>query len=355
MKLSVVSFTERGMQLSLRLAERMQTEQLQLYTKCSQGKSSGDHGKIQSITERLADWTGTQMREKNGLIFIGACGIAVRAIAPFILDKRSDSPVLVMDETGAYVIPILSGHLGGANELARQVEALLGATAVITTATDLNGSLAIDLFAKKNRLSVVNKDGIAKVSAKVLAGERITMSVASGHLAAGTRIPEEVVLIPYPPAAPVDVLITEEKPAAGSAKLWLCPKAYAIGMGCKRGKEPQPVAEFIAEKLGEAGLAKECVAALASIDRKKDEACFLDWSRKGNIPFLTYTAKELNAVTGSFHASDFVQEQVGVDNVCERAALRACQEDAVLVLPKCARDGMTIAIAGREWSVSFEE
>ena len=355
MKLSVVSFTERGMQLSLQLAERMQTEQLQLYTKCSQGKSSRDHGKIQWITERLADWTGTQMREKNGLIFIGACGIAVRAIAPFILDKRSDSPVLVMDETGAYVIPILSGHLGGANELARQVEALLGATAVITTATDLNGRLAIDLFAKKNRLSVVNKDGIAKVSAKVLAGEQITMSVASGHLAAGTRIPEEVVLIPYPPAAPVDVLITEEKPAAGSAKLWLCPKAYVIGMGCKRGKEPQPVAEFIAEKLGEAGLAKECVAALASIDRKKDEACFLEWSRNENIPFLTYTAKELNAVTGNFHASDFVQEQVGVDNVCERAALRACQEDAVLVLPKCARDGMTIAIAGREWSVSFEE
>ena len=88
MKLSVVSFTERGMQLSLRLAERMQTEQLQLYTRCSQLKNSGDHAKIQWITESLADWTGAQMREKNGLIFIGACGIAVRAIAPFICFQR---------------------------------------------------------------------------------------------------------------------------------------------------------------------------------------------------------------------------------------------------------------------------
>ena len=81
----------------------------------------------------------------------------------------------------------------------------------------------------------------------------------------------------------------------------------------------------------------------------------MEWSRNENIPFLTYTAEELNAVTGSFHASDFVQEQVGVDNVCERAALRACQENAALVMPKCVRNGMTIAIARREWRVSFEE
>lgn len=105
------------------------------------------------------------------MIFIGACGIAVRAIASSVNNKLKDSPVIVIDELGQFVIPILSGHVGGANELAILLAALMNATPVITTATDINNKFAVDVFAKKCRLAIVNKDGIAGVSSKVLAGK----------------------------------------------------------------------------------------------------------------------------------------------------------------------------------------
>lgn len=106
------------------------------------------------------------MAARHALIFIGACGIAVRAIAPWIMDKLHDSPVLVADEMGKYVIPLLSGHVGGANELAVRLAGALGAIPVITTATDLHDSFAVDIFAKRNDLRICNREGIAKVSAK---------------------------------------------------------------------------------------------------------------------------------------------------------------------------------------------
>lgn len=100
------------------------------------------------VRNSLSAWAGEQMAARHALIFIGACGIAVRAIAPWIMDKLHDSPVLVADEMGKYVIPLLSGHVGGANELAVRLAGALGAIPVITTATDLHDSFAVDIFAK---------------------------------------------------------------------------------------------------------------------------------------------------------------------------------------------------------------
>ena len=100
---------------------------------------------------------------------------------------------------------------------------------------------------------------------------------------------------------------------------------------------------------------KEQIFALASIDKKQDEQGFLIWSRQHRVPFLTYTAKELQKVQGNFHASAFVESQVGVDNVCERAALCACEAGGTLMYEKHAKDGMTIAVAKREWRITFDE
>lgn len=294
------------------------------------------------------------MKEKNALLFIGACGIAVRAIAGGITDKLNDSPVLVMDEQGNYVIPILSGHVGSANELAVQIGELTGAIPVITTATDLNRRFAVDLFAKHNGLQIVNKDGIAKVSSKVLAGKEITISIESGHVKDSAKLPEGVRLVSYPPEQSVDVVITTGK-SKFDAFLYLSPKEYVIGMGCKKGKEAEKISGLIEKRIREAGIEKSEIFALASIDRKKEEEGFLSWSRREKIPFFTFSAKQLKETEGEFHASAFVREQVGVDNVCERAALVACGKNGRLICGKHAEDGMTIAIAKRDWRVSFDE
>lgn len=348
----IISFTEKGIHLSEKISESLNQEEIKLFTKGSFVKEE-ILSSVQFVEQSIGDWAKEQMKEKNCLIFIGACGIAVRAIAPCITDKLHDSPVLVMDERGEYVIPILSGHMGGANEIAMQIAEKMGSIPVITTATDINRKFAVDLFAKQNGLHIVNKDGIAKISAKILAGRKITMSVEPGHMEEIKKYPEEILMISYPPIQPVDVVITSEKKKF-HASIFLKPKEYVIGMGCKKGKEAEKIEKFIGKSIQEAGIAKSQIFALASIDRKKEEKGFLTWSRKENIPFFTFSAEQLQELEGNFSISAFVKEQVGVDNVCERAALKACGNGGKIIYKKQKEDGMTIAIAKREWSVSFD-
>ena len=384
MKISVISFTKTGQKMAERILKSMCSgdETIILYSKCSRKKTvqtaenSGDvttqtfgvipnkdsnvptdnTGNTIAVQESVSVWAGEQMAAHHALVFVGACGIAVRAIAPWITDKLHDSPVLVIDEQGQYVIPLLSGHVGGANELAVRLAGELGAVPVITTATDLHGSFAVDLFAKRNDLRIHNREGIARVSAKILAGEKITMSVQTGHLAVDETIPSEIRLCAYPPVEKVDVLIadnTEEIFRKEAAELLLKPKKYILGAGCKKGTDSVKLEAFLRKILEEQDIAIEQVAALASIDVKKEERCLLEFSEKYRIPFQTYPAQKLQTVYGTFHGSDFVKSQVGVDNVCERAAMKAAGADGRICRAKQAQDGMTVAIAEKAWKVSM--
>lgn len=412
MKVSIISFTLKGIELSLKIKKAFSgetEEDLCLYTKCSHAEKSLTERKLTEknlaesglsyVEQPLTEWTGEQMKKRRSLLFIGACGIAVRAIAPFLTDKLNDVPVLVMDEQGRFVIPVLAGHVGGANELAVSLAERMGSTPVITTATDLNHCFAVDLFARRNALHIVNKDGIAKVSSRILAGEEVTMAVEEGHLQEGEagstggrkvpregNVPEGIRIVPCSaestedaPAvsaesttdapvaftessaeipditeAPVDVLVAPASYGKGRL-LTLRPKEYVIGIGCKRGKAAEQIDHFVNRALKESGISMEQVAAFASIDRKKDEEGILWMSSHYGIPFVTYSAEELQQVEGTFHASEFVKSQVGVDNVCERAALRFSGPDGILITGKQAEDGITAAIVKRRWSVSFDE
>ena len=352
MKLSIISFTQNGIVLSKSIAKLLDGIEYTLYTKYK--ASYQEEQTVRFVTQSIGEWAKEQFEERNALLFIGACGIAVRAIAPHITDKLHDSPVLVMDEKGEYVISILSGHVGGANELAISLAEKTGAKPVITTATDVHNQFAIDLFAKKNGLTIVNKDGIAKVSSKVLSGKRITMAIEHGHLGKIGKLPGKIELVEYPPLQKVDVVISSEN-REFDTMLLLVPKEYAVGIGCKKGKEIEKIEDFILRHLQRVGIIPIQVFGMASIDVKRDEPGLLAWSRKEKIPFITYTAEELKSVKGDFHRSEFVKEQVGVDNVCERAAMKMCEPGGKLIYEKHAEDGMTIAIAGREWRVHFDE
>lgn len=433
MKVSIISFTLKGIELSLKIKKAFSgetEEELCLYTKCSHAEKSLTERKLTEkdlvesglsyVEQPLTEWTGEQMKKRRSLLFIGACGIAVRAIAPFLTDKLNDVPVLVMDEQGCFVIPVLAGHVGGANELAVSLAERMGSTPVITTATDLNHCFAVDLFARRNALHIVNKDGIAKVSSRILAGEEVTMAVEEGHfreeaqtlrgrrVSRKTNIPDGIRLvscipefhtdipivmteviedipavstestmnvpvvsvesitdapvafsessagIPGVTESPVDILVAPASYGQGRL-LTLRPKEYVIGIGCKRGKAAEQIDHFVHRVLKESGISMEQVAAFASIDRKKDEEGILWMSSHYGIPFVTYSAEELQQVEGTFHASEFVKSQVGVDNVCERAALRFSGPDGILITGKQAEDGITAAIVKRIWSVSFDE
>ncbi|MGN0158381.1 MAG: cobalt-precorrin 5A hydrolase [Brotaphodocola sp.] len=353
MKLSVISFTRKGMMLSRHaetcLEERSEIDSVEIFTKWNGEPENG----IYYVSTRIGEWAGAQMREHAALLFIGACGIAVRAIAPYVTDKLCDSPVLVMDELGRYVIPILSGHMGGANELAVLLSSVFHAEPVITTATDINGRFAVDLFAKKNHLIIKNREGIARISAKILDGKEISVSVETGHLD-HTALPDYLSLKSYPPTGFTDIVITSESEPFDAGMI-LKPKLYGLGMGCRKGKDSAELCTWIQKVLAEYEIEEQEIFALASIDRKADEPCFLNWSREKRVPFYTFSAEELESVSGMFHGSAFVKAQVGVENVCERAALIVCGKKGKLLVPKRAEQGMTIAIAKRDWSVRFDE
>lgn len=384
MKLAIISFTENGIKLSKTVAKRLSRRKVTLYTKCS--RYTAEDLKVQRGKESLQVWTAQRMAEGDALLFIGACGIAVRAIAPNHTDKLHDVPVLVMDEEGRYVIPILSGHVGGANELARELAGLMDACPVITTATDVQKKFAVDLFAKRNHLEIMNKDGIAKVSAKALAGERLTIAVRAKNIecyhpkfcevceedfteaenqllreasmhkqdqeACGVEPPLR--LVPCVKDQPVDIVVSEMQDNK-NALIWLRPKRYVVGMGCRKNKDTEELLAFYQETLEQAMVEPGEVYALASIDKKKDEPGLLAISERMRIPFFTYTAEELNRVGECVHSSEFVKAQVGVDNVCERAAFAGCGVSGWLIYEKHAFDGMTIAIAERNWSVILDE
>lgn len=353
--LSIISFTEKGAHLSLKLLDMLseEGENAWLYTKCSKYRDGSINKRLRYVYSNTDEWAKVQMSAKNELLFIGACGIAVRAIAPWVVNKLYDSPVLVMDELGTYVIPILSGHVGGANEIAVKIGEMTGSIPVITTATDLNKSFAVDIFAKKNYLYIENKNGIAKVSSKVLRGEKINIAIESHGYGHDSRFANQIKIVDFPPKQPVDVIITTGN-CGYNADLVLRPREYVLGMGCKRDKEPEKIAGYIDQTLTALGISKNQVYAICSIDKKRDEAGFLQWSSLERIPFITYSAEELEDVEGDFEVSQFVKAQVGVDNVCERAALKGCGGGGELVYRKHASDGMTIAVAKRDWRVSFD-
>lgn len=355
----MISFTKKGRLLSESIRKKLGGEnsmEVRLFTKYEAYRSEAcpeEQGTLY-IDEPVGEWAGEQLEQKNALLFIGACGIAVRSIAPYLTDKLKDSPVLVMDEKGRYVIPILSGHMGGANELAVLLAGATGAKPVITTATDLNEKFAVDLFAKRNRLSIANREGIGKVSAKILEGKEITIAIEAGHREENGTVPEGVRVAEYPPLGPVDVVISSEKNMSHGA-LFLRPREYVIGIGCKRGIPTEKIEELISWKIKELGISVEQIFAAASVSQKRNEQGIIAWCRKEGIPFLTYSPEELQKVEGAFKSSSFVKDTVGVGNVCERAAVRGCEGEGRLIAPKWVKDGVTIAVARRKWSVKFYE
>lgn len=317
MKLAFLAFTEKGFALAGSLAQTL-------------GGSVMRCGKPDS----LSDWTKKHFANDDGLVFVGAVGIAVRAIAPYIEKKWKDPAVVAVDECAQFAVPLLSGHLGGANRLARAVSEVCGAQAVITTATDVNGVFAVDEWARCQGLSVIDPQHIKLVSGKLLAGGNVKMHcpyLVSGECPTGIEIAESL-------PADVAVSVQEEE-----AVLSLAPKTVVLGVGCRKGT-PQSTIESVLERfLQENRLYLESICAVASIDLKKEETGLIAFCNSHGWEFQTCTAEELRQVAGEFTPSAFVSQITGVDNVCERSAVFVSGGD--LFVKKFAADGVTMAAA----------
>lgn len=326
---------------------------------CALGAGGLEHGfeseksDACEMDERTRD-AGTR-HPCDAIIFVGATGIAVRAIAPFIHGKAVDPAVLVIDEAGRYVISLLSGHLGGANALARTAASLIEAEPIITTATDAESAFAVDTFAKENGFLLTDLRKAKEVSAKVLRGEklRIYSDIPMERLVQRPAR-HEAELVSAQDIDCADIVISYRthilKPAEKSSQaigLRLIAKRVHVGLGARKGVTQAEVAAAVATCLEDAGIDPRAVVALASIDLKKQEAGILAYSYESGVPFVTYTAEELRTVEGAFAGSSFVQSVTGVANVCERAAAYAAGQSghAEVLVHKTIHGNVTTAVA----------
>ncbi len=237
-----------------------------------------------------------------------------------------------------------SPAIWGSSHLAREIAALIDATPVITTATDVNGVFAVDQWARRQGLLVCNPEGILSISSRLLAGE--TVGFFSPWPIAG-EMPRGLCLVPRGEA---QVVLDLHRPEGDA--LWLCPKGLRIGMGCRRGTPAATLRSLLEEVLTQEGIPEKAVCALCTIDLKKDELGLQELARELGVPLTTYSAQKLAQVPGDFTSSPFVEQITGVDNVCERAALAS---GGALLQKKTAKDGATVALAIEELHLTWEE
>ena len=286
-------------------------------------------------TEDVDAWVREGFEGCDALVFVGATGIAVRYIAPYVRGKDRDPAVVCVDERGRFCIPLLSGHLGGANRLAEMIAEGIGAVPVITTATDINGVFAVDTFAKDNDLRIGSLEAAKEVSAALLRGDAVRFRSdipIEGDLPSGLIMGDEGAL---------GISISADGCRPYGTTLLLTPMDVTVGVGCRRGTDPEKLRRFVMRILEEEGISPGRVGSVRSIDIKRDEEAVLRLAESLDAPARFLTAEELMKVEGDFTPSDFVRERTGVDNVCERsAAWGGC----AIKRRKTVEDGMTVAI-----------
>lgn len=344
-KAAIVFFTSGGKNL----AERIRNSFFEEFSKNSWELS---------VTDRpipFGGWMKQNFQTLDLLIFIGAVGIVVRGMAPYLKDKKTDPAVVAMDEKGKFVISVLSGHLGGANFYAERLAEKLHAVPVITTASDVTGKIAIDVFAKENDLFITSMDQAKLCAARIVSG--LPVSFHCSGCVTGKVPPELGASLEQ---ADFHVLVSPHRQEEREDLLHLIPKAFVLGIGCKKGTGEEQIARRIEEELQKTGIDLRSIFSVATIDLKKEETGLLDYCQKRNLPLHFYSAQELMEAKGSFSSSSFVRGITGADNVCERAAFLEAgrngknASEQCFVTKKSGKDGVTVAIMKIDWSISFE-
>lgn len=345
----LICFTSNGFNICNKLVEEFNKSNI----KCigySNIKYIKSESKILPLERNVYEWTESFFKKGNTLIFICAIGIAVRSISKFIENKKKDPAVLVIDEKGKFIIPILSGHIGGANQVAYDISNIMNITPVITTATDINDIFSVDVWAVKNNMYILNESEIKNISSALLDNKSVGLYSEFSYthdmpdnFPKGLQIDENLIqgiCISY---------FTNRKPFKHT--LYLIPKCINIGMGCKKDSSIKAVEYLFINTLEEYNISIYAVNKLCTIDIKKNEKAFNYISNKYNISFEYYSKEQLLSVPGQFTSSKFVESVTGVDNICERAS--AFGEKGKIICNKKSHNGVTISLFLIDYEVRF--
>jgi cobalt-precorrin 5A hydrolase len=358
MKAAVLVLTEQGLKTAQRIiAQWPEAEPPQLWIHKKEVEKEAEElffsfNELKAVVPQL--WEKCSL-----LIFIMAAGIVVRQIAPLLQSKDRDPAVLVLDEKGGFLIPLLSGHLGGANAWAKEVAQRIGAKPVLTTATDINGLVAPDEYARQFGWAVEPVEGLRKVNRFLL--DQGYLNVWSDY-----ELPENHPLQQDPhyrfltesEKVKAHLWISfhqsnlDETPLADigmipqSRPLQLIPRVFSVGVGCRRNTSYERILEAIQGCLDQLGVSHKSIQGIYSIDLKADELGIQEVAQILRVPFRTFTAQEVQAVNEEqgLTYSRYVRQKIGVDGVCEAASVLGTKQGE-LILPKQKRNGVTVAIS----------
>lgn len=351
---AVVAITKHGVELARKLGNSFQNADVYYMSKFEKGDERKQD--IQLFTGSVRLLLPSLFEAYKGLIIIISLGAVVRMIAPLLKDKKTDPAVVVIDDKGEHVISVLSGHIGGANELTKEVAAALKARPIITTASDVQGTIPVDLFGKRFGWVWDSAEKLTPVSAAVVNEEKIAVVQESGEKEwwhYGPSIPENIKLYhsvaealnEKPDAALVIThrnLSEEENLILHNGVLYR-PKMIVLGMGCNRGTSSEEIEAVIDETLEELNFSKKSVKALCTIDLKKDEAGLIEVANKNRWEFIYFTSNELNSIKIQ-DPSETVFKYTGAYGVSEPAALLYSGAEK-LALTKKKSGNVTISVA----------
>jgi cobalt-precorrin 5A hydrolase len=273
-----------------------------------------------------------------------ATGIMVRNICPLIKNKIEDPAVLVMDDQGKYIISLLSGHFGGANDIALKIAGITGVEPVITTATDVHSKMGIDSLARKYYLSIDDYKNIKAINSALIQNKKVDL-----------YIPPKYEFIFKDPEIKTsynkhESSNNELKAVYEENSINLKPKKLVFGIGARKGESKNRVQNAINEAIKLLKLSPERIDTLATGEMKENEEGIVQTAHELNIPLEIVTVDKIKSLNHpDCSTSEFVEKKFGVPGICEPAALIAAGKNSKLIFKKTAYDGVTVAVA-----VSYE-
>ncbi|MBI5694347.1 MAG: cobalamin biosynthesis protein [Nitrospirae bacterium] len=354
MRPAVVAITKGGSELARRLQDAYPGG-VDLYLQ--KRFITKDDAGARPVGNDLSALTGRLFRKYRSIAFIMAAGVVVRLIAPHLKDKTADPAVVVLDEGGRFVVSLLSGHIGGANALATELAGLIGAKAVITTASDVRGVPAVDTMAGLLGCAIEDMKAAKDVTAALVNGEEVALyshidlayvAERLGPLPDNLKLYTSIDDLLWADRA-ASVVITpnvlpEDELARLGRAVFLRPKVLVVGMGCNRGTSQRELAGLVGRVFRARGLSPLSIRNIATIEDKRDEAGMLGFAARRGLPVTYYTKTKLSHGPTPSGRSEAVFRNMGVYGVCEPAALISAGAKKLLV-PKTKSKNTTVAVA----------
>ena len=347
-KIAILSITNNGRELALRIKEIMKDVDVFFIKKDTDYKND----EVIVVNKGLKEFIPQIFDKYDYLVFIMATGIVVRTIAPLIISKFSDPAILVMDEKGNNIISLLSGHMGGANEMTLYMSDLINSHPVITTATDVNKKSSLDMIAKKLNGHIDDfRDNVLKINSMLVNNEEVHLYIDGNYKINhnGFTLYDEKTdldkvrnLVVVTNKKDINEMLNKNIENLNEKIIKVTPKDIVIGVGCKKNTNSDHMKNSLMKFLKEYNIDINAVKEIGSIEIKKDEKAIIDLAKFLDVKFKTFSVEEISKVDHLYEKSDWVKKNVGVYSVSDPVA--HLLSEGRVIINKQKYDGITFSI-----------